>query len=144
MSDKKENRNCLEFAQQHTIMLLLLLLFFGVLIVPRFYEQIQQARYEKVDGMVKTIYYSQYSPVLSFVEITYTINDKEYSVKETLNQHVQVSDHIQIFVGSDKKKIQFQQPHVVVPSLLLIFYFVVLFWCALKIYHFFFDKKETR
>lgn len=125
-------------------MLLLLLLFFGVLIVPRFYEQIQQARYEKVDGMIKTIYYSQYSPILSFVEITYKINDKEYSVKETLNQHVQVGDHVQIFVGADKKKILFQQPTLLVPFLLLISYFIVLFLCTLKIYHFFFDKKESR
>lgn len=143
MSDKKEtpDRNCLEYAQQHTIMLLLLLLFFGVLVVPRFYEQFQYSRYKKMDGMIKTIYYSQYSPMLSFVEIVYTINQKEYSIKETLPQHVQVGDHIEIFIGNGKRKVQFQKPNVVLPSVLLLSYFVVLFLCVYKVFFFFMNTK---
>ena len=54
-SQEKETSRCLEYAQQHTIMLLLLLLFFGVLIVPRFYKQIAQSRLKKTVGVVKTI-----------------------------------------------------------------------------------------
>lgn len=144
MSSKKEEKadpRCLEYAQQHTIMLLLLLLFFGVLIVPRFYEQVLQSQYDKSEGVVKTIYFSQYTPIVSFVEITYKVNEKEYSVKELLNQHVQVGDHLEIYVGKDKKAIQFNKPSMAIPASLLIAYFIILFLCLHKIYWFFMSKK---
>jgi hypothetical protein len=144
MSSKKEekvNPRCLEYAQQHTIMLLLLLLFFGVLIVPRFYEQVLQSQYNKNEGVVKTIYFSQYTPVVSFVEIVYNVDEKEYSVKELLNQHVQVGDHLEIYVGKDKKSIQFQKPSMAVPASLLVVYFIILVLCLYKIYCFFSNKK---
>ena len=138
---QRQNPQCLEYAQQHTIMLLLLLLFFGVLIVPRFYEQVKQSQYTKTDGLIKTIYFSQYTPESSFVEITYTINNKEYSAKELLNQHIKVGDHIEIYVGKDKKSIQFHRPSIIVSSLLLTTYFAILVFCFYKIYNFFMTKK---
>jgi len=140
-TQEKENSRCLEYAQQHTLMLSLLLLFFGVLIVPRFYGQVQQSRHKKMDGVVKTIYFSQMSPTLSFVEITYTADKKEYSVKELLNQHVKVGDHVEIYVSNDKKEIQFQNPPMVIPSILLAAYFVILSICLYKVFLFFMNKK---
>lgn len=140
-SQEKENPRCLEYAQQHTLMLLLLLLFFGVLIVPRFYGQILQSRHKKTDGVVKTIYFSQLTPSLSFAEIVYTVNKKEYSVKELLNQPVKVGDHVEIYVSKDKKEIHFEKPPVVVPSLLLAAYAVILLLCLYKVFSFFFHKK---
>lgn len=140
--DEKVNPACLEYAQQHTLMLLLLLLFFGVLVVPRFYKQIQYTQYKKVDGIVKTIYYSQYNPILSFVEISYKIEDKEYSVKETLQQHVQVGDHVELYVNNkDKKSVQFQKPVFYVSFLLLLSYSIIFLLCMTKLYHFFVSKK---
>lgn len=140
-TQEKESSRCLEYAQQHTIMLLLLLLFFGVLIVPRFYGQIQQSRHKKTDGVVKTIYYSQYSPAISFVEIVYTLDKKEYNVKELLNQPMKVGDHVEIYVSKNHKEIQFEKPAVVIPSLLLTIYFVILFICLYKVFWFFMNKK---
>lgn len=131
---------CLEYAQQHTIMLLLLLLFFGILIVPRFYEQIQFASHKKTDGVIKTIYYSQYAPVLSFVEITYKKGDKDVSVKELLHQHVQTGDPIEIYLG-ENNTIHFQKPSIVVASLFLSAYFIVLALCLYRLYTFFRIKK---
>lgn len=140
---KKVDPICLEFAQQHMLMLLLLLLFFGVLVVPRFHQQVHQSQFQKVDGIVKTIYYSQYSPILSFVEISYNIGDKEYNVKETLQQHVQVGDHIEIYVNQkNKKSIQFEKQNLHVPLLFLIAYFVIFFLCVYKLYTFFTNKKK--
>lgn len=140
-SQEKETSRCLEYAQQHTIMLLLLLLFFGVLIVPRFYKQIAQSRLKKTDGVVKTIYFSQMTPVLSFVEITYNIDKKEYSIKEPLNQHVKVGDHVEIYVSKDKKEIQFEKPPMVIPSLLLAAYVIILLLCLYKVFGFYMNKK---
>lgn len=140
-SEKQQQSHCLEYAQQHTIMLLLLLLFFGVLIVPRFYEQIQYARHKKLDGMIKTIYYSQLTPTMSFVEIVYTVDKKEFSVKELLNQHVKVGDHVELYVSNDKKKVQFQKPSVVFPSIILGAYFLILLICLYKVFSLFFNKK---
>jgi len=139
--EEKVNPRCLEYAQQHTIMLLLLLLFFGVLIVPRFYEQVLQSQYDKNEGVIKTIYFSQYTPVVSFVEIVYKVDEKEYSVKELLNQHLQMGDHVEIYVGKDKKTIQFQKPSMAVPASLLVVYAIILFMCLYKIYWFFSSKK---
>lgn len=138
---QRDSPHCLEYAQQHTIMLLLLLLFFGVLIVPRFYEQIKQSQYIQTDGMVKTIYFSQYAPETSFVEITYTIKNKEYSAKELINQHIKVGDHVEIFVGKDHKSIQFHKPSIVISSVLLTTYLIILVLCLYKIYSFFMTKK---
>lgn len=138
---EKESPRCLEYARQHTVMLLLLLLFFGVLIVPRFYEQMKHFKTKKTDGIVKTIYYSQYTPIISFVEITYTIDNKEYSVKELINQHIKVGDHVEIFVGKDKTDIQYHKPSVIIPSILLATYFLILFLCVYKVYCFFMKKK---
>lgn len=138
----KEDPDCLEYAQQHTIMLILLLLFFGVLVVPRFYDQVQYARFQKTDGIVKTIYYSQYAPMLSFVEITYNLDKKDYTIKEMINQHVQVGDHVELYVSKDRKSIQFQRQSLLVSSLFLLSYFIVLFFCFYKIYSFFFTGKK--
>ena len=140
-SQEKENHRCLEYAQQHTLMLLLLLLFFGVLIVPRFYKQIVQSRHKKTNGVVKTIYFSQLTPTVSFVEITYNIDKKEYSIKELLHQHVKVGDHVEIYVSEDKKEIQFEKPPMVIPSLLLAAYVIILLLCLYKVFSFFFNKK---
>ena len=140
-SQEKENPRCLEYAQQHTLMLLLLLLFFGVLIVPRFYKQIMQSRLMKTDGVVKTIYFSQMTPVLSFVEITYNVDKKEYSIKDLLNQHVKVGDHMEIYVSNDKKEIQFEKPPMIIPSLLLVAYVVILLLCLYKVFGFYMNKK---
>lgn len=140
-SQEKESPRCLEYAQQHTLMLLLLLLFFGVLIVPRFYKQIVQSRHKKTNGVIKTIYFSQMTPMLSFVEITYNVDKKEYSIKELLHQHVKVGDHVEIYVSKDKKEIQFEKPPMVIPSLLLAAYVVILLFCFYKVFSFFFNKK---
>lgn len=139
---EKADTRCLEYARQHTVMLLLLILFFGVLVVPRFYEQVSQAQYNKVDGIVKTIYFSQFTPVLSFVEITYTVNNKEYNVRELVHQHLKVGDHVEIFVGkNNKQSIKFQKPSMVVSSILLASYFLILLLCIYKVYYFFMNTK---
>jgi hypothetical protein len=140
-TQKKENSRCLEYAQQHTLMLSLLLLFFGVLIVPRFYAQVQQSRHQKMDGEVKTIYFSQMSPTLSYVEITYIVGKNEYSVKELLNQHVKVGDHVEIHVSDDKKEIQFEKSSMIIPSLLLVAYVIILLLCLYNVFIFFMKKK---
>lgn len=143
MSSKKTDPidpQCLEYAQQHTIMLLLLLLFFGILIVPRFYEQIQFASHKKTDGVITTIYYSQYAPVLSFVEITYKKDHKDISIKELLHQHVQTGDPIEIYLG-ENNTIHFQKPSIVVAFLFLSAYFIVLALCLYRFYTFFRIKK---
>lgn len=133
---------CVNYAQQHTIMLLLLLLFFGILIVPRFYEQIQLATLSKSDGLIKTVYYSQYAPMLSFVEITYDNNGKEVSTKELLHQNVKVGDPIEIYVGGKHNTISFQKPSLVMASLFLGAYFIVLFLCMYRFMTFFNMKKK--
>lgn len=140
MSSRREDPHCVEYAQQHSIMLLLLLLFFGVLVVPRFYEQIRHSQFQKTEGIVKTIYYSQYAPLISFVEITYKLGDKEYSVKEMLHQHVQVGDHIDVYVGKDKRSVQFKQPSLLMSSLILSSYFIIMSLCVYYIYWFFTNK----
>lgn len=136
----KEDPHCLEYAQQHSIMLLLLLLFFGVLVVPRFYEQAKNSRLQKTEGIVKTIYYSQYAPIISFVEITYKIGEKEYSVKDILHQHVQVGDHVDVFVGANKKSIQFKQSSLLVSLIILSSYFIIILLCVYSMYWFFTKK----
>jgi hypothetical protein len=122
-------------------MLLLLLLFFGVLIVPRFYGQILQSRHKKTDGVIKTIYFSQMTPPLSFVEIVYNVDKKEYSVKEVLHQSVKAGDHVEVYVSKDKKEIQFDKPPMVIPSLLLVVYAVILLLCLYKMFSFYFNKQ---
>lgn len=140
---KYENAHpaCLQYAQQHILMLLLLLLFFGVLIVPRFYQQLQQTQTKKIDGVIKTIYYSQYTPILSFVEITYKLGDKEYSVRETIQQHVKVGDHVEIYIDPKKKSVQFQKQDGYVPFFLLLSYTIIFLFCLFKLYGFFMHKK---
>lgn len=141
MAQGKENSRCLEYAQQHTIMLLMLLLFFGVLIVPRFYAQVLQSRFEKTEGVVRTVYFSQSEPTLSFVEITYQAGKKDYNAKELLQQHIKVGDHVDLYVGSDKKEILFVKPSPVVPSLLLVAYLIILSLCVYKAADFFLTKQ---
>lgn len=137
----KEDPHCLEYAQQHSIMLLLLLLFFGVLVVPRFYKHVEYPQLQKTNGVIKTIYYSQYAPLISFVEITYKLGGKEYTVREILHQHVQVGDHVDIFVGKDKKTIQFKQPPLLISLLILLSYFIIISLCVYAIYWFFTKKN---
>lgn len=134
---------CLQYAQQHLLMLLLLLFFFGVLIIPRFYEELQHQQLKKVDGVIKTIYYSQSSPSISFVEISYEWDGKEYLVRETLSQHVKVGDHIEIYLDPRKKNtIQFQKPNVYLPFFLLLSYTIIVILCLVKLYGFFTHKKN--
>lgn len=133
---------CLQYAQQHLLMLLLLLFFFGVLIIPRFYEKLQHQQLKKVDGIIKTIYYSQTTPPLSFVEISYQWGGKEYLVRETLTQHVKVGDHVEIYIDPRKKNsIQFEKPNVHVPVILLLSYTIIVILCLVKLYAFFTHKK---
>jgi hypothetical protein len=139
--EKTVNASCLQYAQQHLLMLLLLLLFFGVLIIPRFYEQLQHQQLKKVDGIIKTIYYSQTTPVLSFVEISYEWSGKEYLVRETLSQHVKVGDHIEIYLDIQNNSIQFQKSDVYVPFFLLLSYTIIVILCLVKLYAFFTHKK---
>lgn len=141
MAQGKENSRCLEYAQQHTIMLLMLLLFFGVLIVPRFYAQVLQSRFEKIDGVIRTVYFSQSNPTLSFVEITYQVGKKDYNAKELLQQHIKVNDNVDLYVGPDKKEVLFVKPNPIIPSLLLASYLIILSMCVYKAIVFFLAKK---
>lgn len=141
---RKEHSRCLEYAQQHTIMLLMLLLFFGVLSVPRFYEQVRQSRHEKIEGVVRTVYFSQSDPILSFVEITYQVDKKDYNAKELLHQHIRVGDHVDIYVGTDRKEILFMKPNPILPSMLLVAYAIILSLCVYKSVGFFFKKQQKQ
>lgn len=137
----KEHVRCLEYAQQHTIMLLMLLLFFGVLIVPRFFAQVRHLRHKKMDGVIKTVYFSQSNPTLSFVEVVYQENKKEYIVKELLYQHLRVGDHVELYVSQDKKEILFEKPRLIIPSLLLVAYAIIFSLCLYMVISFYTNKK---
>lgn len=137
----KEHARCLEYAQQHTIMLLMLLLFFGVLIVPRFFAQVRHLRHKKMDGVIKTVYFSQSNPTLSFVEVVYQENKKEYIVKELLYQHLRVGDHVELYVSQDKKEILFEKPRLIIPSLLLVAYAIIFSLCLYMVISFYTNKK---
>ena len=137
----KEHARCLEYAQQHTIMLLMLLLFFGVLIVPRFFAQVRHLRHKKMDGVIKTVYFSQSNPTLSFVEVAYQENKKEYIVKELLYQHLRVGDHVELYVSQDKKEILFEKPRLIIPSLLLVAYAIIFSLCLYMVISFYTNKK---
>lgn len=134
MSVRKEKK---EYAIQQVIMLMLFLLFFGVMVIPHFYKQMEYASYQKTEGMVKTILYSQYAPTFAFVEIMFKMGDKDYLVKETVHQHLQVGDHVEIYVSPNKKSIQFQKPSMVMAVLFLVVYFLLLLGCAYCLYQFY-------
>lgn len=139
LKQKKESRRFLQYAQQHTLMLLLLLLFFGVIVVPRFYDQILQSRFKKTDGKVTTIYYSQATPVLSFIEITYNVKGKTYTTKELINQSISVGDHLEIFVGEkDNSSVQLKKPSFLPALVLLLAYVLILLFCLYRAYQFLF------
>ena len=129
------------YAQQHTIMLLIVLVFFAVLVVPRLYKQTR--RHTQISGVVKTIYFSKDAPATSFVEITYTVKGKEYTSRELVEQRIQVGDHVEIYVGEDTpRSIQFEPPSYTQAVLLLAAYAVVLAFCAYTLYAAFAVKKK--
>lgn len=141
MPKQQEQVGVGDYAQQHTIMLMIVLVFFGVLVVPRLYKQTR--RHTQINGVVKTIYFSKDAPATSFVEITYTVKGKEYTSRELLEQRIQVGDHIEIYVGEDSPRtVQFEPPSFTQAVLLLAAYAVVLAFCAYTLYATFVVKKK--
>ena len=141
MPKQQEQVGVGDYAQQHTIMLMIVLVFFGVLVVPRLYKQTR--RHTQINGVVKTIYFSKDAPATSFVEITYTVRGKEYTSRERLEQRIQVGDHIEIYVGEDNPRtIQFEPPSYTQSVLLLAAYTLVLAFCAYTLYAAFAGTKK--
>lgn len=139
--------DCMDYAKQHSIMLFLVVIFFGVLIIPYFYKHVQQTTYQETDGLVKTIYYSQHNPSLSFVEITYTVGNTEHSIHQILNQHIQVGDHVGLFISPTKKEgdqvVLFQKPSSLhVPIAFMSAYAFMVFLCIYSIYTFYSGNKK--
>ena len=135
----------MEYAKKHALMILLLVVFLGVLVVPRFYTQARRGmRHAKINGVVKTIYFSQDAPPTSYVEITYNINGKEYSVRELLDQHVRVGDHLEVY--ADGGSVLLQRPSIFQGILLLVAYVFVAMISVYGVYVVFLDngKPEAR
>lgn len=131
-----------DYAKQHAVMLLIVLVFFGVLVVPRFYRQTR--RHAKISGVVRTIYFSKDAPATSFVEITYKIKGKEYTTRELLAQRIQVGDHVEIFV-SDPKSVSFSPPPSAAQgALLLAAYAGVFAFCVYSMYIVFAGEKKKK
>lgn len=126
--------NCIDYAKQNSIILLLLVIFSGVLIVPHFSKHIYLAKFIKTTGFIKTIYYSQYTPILSFVEITYNIGNKNHSIRRTIQQRIQVGDHIEIFVSPDQKAVVFKEPPTGAAMTFIAIYILILFVCLYSTY----------
>lgn len=146
MTSKKSNTEsidtkCLEYAKYHTIMVMLLVVFLGILILPLFFKQIQYSQYKKAEGIVKSVFYSQEVPSISFVDISYKIGDDEYNVKETLKQKLQINDHIIIYIDPDTKHVRFYKPNIFIYITLLIVYLLIFFTILARLWRFFNYKK---
>lgn len=127
-----------DYAKQHAVMLMIVLVFFGILIVPRLYKQTK--RHAKISGVVRTIYFAKDAPSTSFVEITYKVRGKEYTTRELLDQRIQVGDHVEVYVD-DSNAIQFENPATTQSVLLLVAYAGVLAFCLYTLYVAFAGKK---
>lgn len=140
MPKQQEQVGVGDYAQQHTIMLMIVLVFFGILIVPRLYKQTK--RHAKINGVVRTIYFAKDAPATSFVEITYKVRGKEYTSRELLEQKIQVGDHVEIYVDDSTNAIRFENPATTQSVLLLIAYAGVLAFCLYTLYVVFAGKKK--
>lgn len=131
-----------DYARQHAVMLLIVVVFFGVLVVPRLYKQTK--RHAKISGVVRTIYFSKDAPATSFVEITYTYRGKEHAARELLAQRIQVGDHVEVFV-SDPESVSFSPPPSATQGvLLLVAYAGVLGLCAYTLFVVFAGDGEKK
>lgn len=129
----------IRFARTHSIMISLLIVFFGILTVPYTIKKIKYSLYKKTEGVVVNIYYEQTSPSLTIADIRYEANGKTIIFRETLHRSVKKDDVIVFYTHRRTNDVSFEHPRLYIYLILLIVYFFIAFFCLYLVWylHFF-------
>lgn len=136
----KINTDSIEFARYHSLMMLTLLVFFGILIIPFDLKKIKQANYTEVNATVKHVYYSQ--PDLSYIQIEVEIDEKKFKFKELVAQKIQKNDMIVVYINGNKDTLLLQRPNTYIYMFLLIAYIIIIIFSIYTIYDLWFQRKS--
>jgi len=142
---KRLDATPVEFARIHIIMLFLLVLFFGILIVPYCVRKIQKLHYKRTEAVVKNVVFQGSDPLLAIVDIEYTSRDRKYVAREILHQSLAVNDTVVIYVDHySPDRIAFTRPDGVAWIILLSIYCLLVIYCIYLLWHFFlFESTST-
>ena len=135
-----------EYARCHSMMMLMMLIFFGVLIIPFCISKMRESTADSYDATVIQIFYSMSHPDMSLVSLRYTDkNDTTHVIRETIDKLVKVNDSLTIYViptkVADKSSyVFFHTPcHFIYYFLLLLFYVcliaITLYMMTMHYYH---------
>ena len=135
-----------EYARCHSMMMLMMLIFFGVLIIPFCISKMRESMADSYDATVIQIFYSMSNPDVSLVSLRYTDkNDTTHIIRETIDKLVKVNDTLTIYVIPTKvidksSYVFFHTPcHFIYYFLLLLFYVcliaITLYMMTMHYYH---------
>jgi len=124
--------NIIEYARCHSMMMFMMLIFFGILIIPFCISKMRESMAYSADATILQVFYSQSNPNISLVSLRYT--DKhgvEHTIRETLDQIVKVNDSLTLYVIPVGKKDDYVFFHT--PCCFTYYLLLLLFYSALVI-----------
>lgn len=121
-----------DFACYHSLMILILLIFFGILILPCYLKKINHGSYREVDATVIHVYYNQ--PDLSYVQLEIESDGTKKKFKELVAQKINKNDILAVYIDKKKNEILLQRPNQIIYIVLLIAYILIFLFTIYTVY----------
>lgn len=130
------NAQCTDYARYHSVMILMMVIFFGSLIVPHCMEKIKIAGYHETSAKVEDVYSTD--PKISYIGLSYVKNGKKMFWHESVRQQLTKGDHVQIFISDNGEKVVFESPSRLYYTMILFLYVIIFVLCLGLFWQFFF------
>ena len=120
----------LEYARCHSMMMFMMLVFFGILIIPFCISKMRQSMAYSTEATISQVFYSQSNPNISLVSLRYMDrHGVEHVIRETLDKIVKVNDTLTIYIiatGDKDEYVFFHTPCCFIYYLLLLLFYIAL------------------
>lgn len=146
---------CDNYARDHTVMMTMLVVFFGALVVPFLNEKVQYGSREKTYANVNKLLYKcpceckscnkniKHHAHQSFVEIKYKYNGKEYTKQEHVPIILSEGQRIEIYVDPSNPMItSYKSNSIAIYITLYAFYLIIVSLCIYLLTTFVFGVKK--